>query len=43
MNLTSFSRPKIAIAAAVLYTAIMGIGMFYMKTFMGIRTLTKIS
>lgn len=36
MNLTSFSRPKIAIAAAVLYTAIMGIGMFYMKTFMGI-------
>ena len=36
MNLTSFSKPKIAIAAAVLYTVIMGIGMFYMKTFLGI-------
>ena len=36
MNLTSFSKPKIAIVAAVIYTAIMGIGMFYMKTFMGI-------
>jgi membrane protease YdiL (CAAX protease family) len=36
MNLTSFSKPKIAICAAVIYTAIMGIGMFYMKTFLGI-------
>ncbi|MCG9892991.1 MAG: CPBP family intramembrane metalloprotease [Thermosynechococcaceae cyanobacterium MS004] len=36
MNLTSFSKPKIAIVAAVLYTAIMGIGMFYMKAFLGI-------
>ncbi|MBN8564566.1 MAG: CPBP family intramembrane metalloprotease [Leptolyngbya sp. UWPOB_LEPTO1] len=36
MNLNSFSKPQIAIVAAVLYTAIMGIGMFYMKTFMGI-------
>jgi len=30
------SKPKIAIAAALIYTVIMGIGMFYMKTFMGI-------
>ena len=30
------NRHFAAIAAAVLYTAIMGIGMFYMKTFMGI-------
>ncbi|MBD1858751.1 MULTISPECIES: CPBP family intramembrane glutamic endopeptidase [Leptolyngbya] len=37
MNLNSFSKPQIAIVAAVLYTAIMGIGMFYMKTFMGIN------
>ena len=36
MNLTSFSKPKIAILAAFLYTAIMGIGMFYMKTVLGI-------
>jgi membrane protease YdiL (CAAX protease family) len=36
MNLTSFSKPQIAIVAAVIYTGIMGIGMFYMKTFMGI-------
>jgi uncharacterized protein len=32
----SFSKPKIAIVAAVIYTVIMGIGMFYMKTFLGI-------
>lgn len=36
MNLTSFSKPKLALVAAVLYTAIMGLGMFYLKTFMGI-------
>ncbi len=36
MNLTAFSKPKIAILAAFIYTAIMGIGMFYMKTFLGI-------
>jgi hypothetical protein len=36
MNLTSFSKPKIEIVAAVIYTTIMGIGMFYMKTFLGI-------
>jgi membrane protease YdiL (CAAX protease family) len=36
MNLTSFSKPKLAIVAAVIYTAIMGIGMFYLKTFLGI-------
>lgn len=35
-NLTSLSKPQIAIIAAVLYTAIMGMGMFYLKTFMGI-------
>ncbi|HEY9824185.1 MAG TPA: type II CAAX endopeptidase family protein [Stenomitos sp.] len=34
--LASRSKPKIAILAAFLYTAIMGIGMFYMKAFMGI-------
>ena len=33
MNLTSFSKLKIAIAAAVLYTAVMGGAMFYMKDF----------
>lgn len=32
----SLSKPKIAVLAALIYTAIMGIGMFYMKTFMGI-------
>jgi uncharacterized protein len=32
----SLSKPKIAILAAFLYTAIMGVGMFYMKTVMGI-------
>lgn len=32
----SLSKPKIAILAAFIYTAIMGIGMFYMKTFLGI-------
>ncbi len=36
MDSSSVSKPKIAILAAFLYTAIMGIGMFYMKTFMGI-------
>lgn len=36
MNLTSVSKPKIAIIAAVLYTAIMGVGMFYMKAFLDI-------
>jgi membrane protease YdiL (CAAX protease family) len=35
-QLASLSKPKIAILAAFLYTAIMGIGMFYMKTFLGI-------
>jgi membrane protease YdiL (CAAX protease family) len=35
-KLASLSKPKIAILAAFLYTAIMGIGMFYMKTFLGI-------
>lgn len=32
----SLSKPKIAVLAAFIYTVIMGIGMFYMKTFMGI-------
>ncbi len=32
----SLSKPKIAVLAAFIYTAIMGIGMFYMKAFMGI-------
>jgi hypothetical protein len=32
----SLSKPKIAIAAAFIYTAIMGCGMFYMKAFRGI-------
>jgi hypothetical protein len=36
MNLKSFSKPKIAIVVAALYTAIMGIEMFYLKTFLGI-------
>lgn len=36
MNLTSFSKPKIAITAAFIYTAIMGVAMFYMKAFRGI-------
>lgn len=36
MNLTSISKPKLAIVTAFIYTAIMGIGMFYMKTFLGI-------
>ncbi|GAB4471586.1 MAG: hypothetical protein OHK0037_30980 [Elainellaceae cyanobacterium] len=35
-QLASPSKPKIAILAAFLYTVIMGIGMFYMKTFLGI-------
>lgn len=35
-RLASLSKPKIAILAAFVYTAIMGIGMFYMKTFPGI-------
>ncbi len=35
-KLASISKPKIAVLAALLYTAIMGIGMFYMKTFRGI-------
>lgn len=30
------SKPKIAIVAACLYTALMGVGMFYTKTFQGI-------
>jgi membrane protease YdiL (CAAX protease family) len=36
MSATSPSRPRIAIAAAIIYTAIMGIGMVYMKSFLGI-------
>jgi hypothetical protein len=36
MPLAPFSKPQIAIAAAVLYTAIMGGAMFYMKAFRGI-------
>jgi hypothetical protein len=32
----SLSKPKIAVLAAFSYTAIMGIAMFYMKTFRGI-------
>ncbi|MCG9892989.1 MAG: CPBP family intramembrane metalloprotease [Thermosynechococcaceae cyanobacterium MS004] len=32
----SLSKPKIAVLAAFIYTAIMGIGMFYMKTFLSI-------
>jgi membrane protease YdiL (CAAX protease family) len=36
MDLSSVSKPKIAVLAAFLYTAIMGIAMFYMKTFQGI-------
>lgn len=36
MSSNSFSKPKIAILAACLYTAVMGIGMFYMKNFKGI-------
>lgn len=36
MSSTSFSKPKIAILAACLYTAVMGIGVFYMKNFKGI-------
>ncbi|GAB4378955.1 MAG: CPBP family intramembrane metalloprotease [Elainellaceae cyanobacterium] len=32
----SLSEPKIAVLAAFLYTAVMGIAMFYMKTFQGI-------
>jgi hypothetical protein len=35
-RLASLSKPKIAILAAFVYTAIMGVGMFYMKTVMGI-------
>lgn len=35
-QLASLSKPKIAILAAFVYTAIMGVGMFYMKTVMGI-------
>lgn len=35
-KLASLSKPKIAILAAFVYTTIMGIGMFYMKTFLGI-------
>jgi len=35
-RLASRSKPKIAILAAFVYTAIMGVGMFYMKTVMGI-------
>ena len=35
-QLASLSKPKIAILAAFVYTAIMGIGMFYMKTFLDI-------
>lgn len=36
MNSTSLSKTKIAILAAFIYTAFMGCGMFYMKTFKGI-------
>lgn len=32
----SLSKPKIAVLAAFLYTAVMGAGMFYMKVFRGI-------
>lgn len=32
----SLSKPKIAVLAAFIYTAVMGAGMFYMKTFRGI-------
>ncbi len=35
-NRASLSKPKIAILAAILYTAVMGVGMFYMKTVRGI-------
>lgn len=36
MTLPLPSKPKIAIFAALIYTAIMGFGMFYMKNFRGI-------
>ncbi|PSB26066.1 CPBP family intramembrane glutamic endopeptidase [Stenomitos frigidus] len=35
-KLASLSKPKIAVLAAFLYTAVMGVGMFYMKTVRGI-------
>lgn len=35
-QLASLSKPKIAVLAAFLYTAVMGAGMFYMKAFRGI-------
>lgn len=35
-KLVLFSKPKIAVLAAFLYTAVMGAGMFYMKKFRGI-------
>lgn len=35
-QLASLSKPQIAVLAALLYTAVMGAGMFYMKEFRGI-------
>jgi hypothetical protein len=43
MNSTSLSKTKIAILAAFIYTAVMGFGMFYMKTFKNIFYEKKLS